>query len=151
MCRYTVEFFKPKPTEEDGYPIGVIVQDDKQIIYKAIPPEFWKFNPDIPQLGFFKLYDRERTVNQSFGLMTARKYDQGEGRLVKIENTDPEFLDFLRVRGIHNFWYGCTKNGQVGSVEEVATKLIEDLKKSEVQNKATDEFVEGCRSSSEHN
>lgn len=144
MASYIVEFFKFNPTDEVAFPIGVIAQDEKTIVYKAVPRSSWKFDPDGSEASVYRLVDRERNMEDNFKPTSPSKYDEQKGILVSIKSTDPEYLAFLRSNGIRNFWYGPSSD-EKGVATEVAKRVSYRLRQEKEQAKVLKELIKSCK------
>jgi hypothetical protein len=101
MTRVLIEYFKPDPREPGAFPLGVIAQDDRNIVYRL-------FEPRRLHLEKFPEFHLEARVDVMRGnvLIPSFRSRMPSGEMHLLAVTDPEFLEALASRGDGYFRYG---------------------------------------------
>lgn len=98
QTRILIEYFKPRPDEPAAFPLGLIIQDDRQVFYWLLRrPGFRR--EKFPEYAL----DRRAEIMESNILGPSYRSRAG-GEF--IPPTSPEFLNRLAEDALGNFRYG---------------------------------------------
>src|SRR3989442_18799 len=100
MARLVYEFFRPRMSVPVVFPIGVLVQDEDNVLYRSIASEL---PPDVDR-DFYNLDSREALMNDDL-LKGMEIVDSSTGERRILSATDPQLLFAVRHRGYHHFVY----------------------------------------------
>lgn len=147
--RYIIEFFKFRPTDPAGFPIGVIMQGEgREPFYRALPVEFWGFDPDkhIPDRDYFirqLVKSREKYMNNGGfdKVFKSARYDPEKGKCVDVYLTDPDYLKIIQIKEVYNLWYLPIKT-EKGSPDKVAKRIVKLFKDEDYRRKICAEFID---------
>ncbi len=135
MARLLYEFFRPRVSLPVIFPIGVVAQDDKGVVYRSIPDVQL---PEDVETAFYGLDARESFMNDDF-LTRIEVVIPETGETERIEPSDPRLLDLLQHRGTHHFLYGPVVELD-GSAEAVAAAESERLSDKDARKEVVMKF-----------
>jgi len=137
MARLIYEFFRPRVSLTVAAPIGVIAQDDKGVVYRAVRSVELA---DKEEQAFYRLEDREHFMNADF-LSRLELVDPASGEHAALDGSDPRVLDVLRDRGTHHFIYSPVEE-RSGSADKVAAGEVERLEDKDARRELVLRFAD---------
>lgn len=112
--RVVLEYFKPSLDQPGAFPLGLILQDDKAVLFRLIrPPRF-----HLQKFSEFALEHRELTMHDNI-LVEHPRGPSGE----MLKPTSADFLQRLAEDGVGHFRYGPIWRVEGISVSEFAEAL----------------------------
>jgi hypothetical protein len=137
MARVVFEFFRPRLSQPGLFLLGVIAQDEHDVLYRSVPDVQL---PDDVDADFYGLRDRGRFMNDDL-LHRSELFDPESSTHTRLRPNDERLLPTLRERGTAHFIYSAVRD-VAGSAADAAAAEVDRLRGREERRDAVLEVAD---------